>query len=239
MRSVGKELGARYVMEGSLRQAGSTLRLAVQVVDAMSGAHLWAETYERPFRPEDVFALQDDLVPRIVSTVADWYGVLPRSMSDAVRSKAPETLSPYEAVLRSFGYFARFTPEEHAAVRAGAGTRRRSRRRAHADAWAMLSMICGEEYRFRFNAAARSAGARPRGRAAGRRRLARPITSRTMALAQALFFRKEFAAFRSAADRAIALNPMDGSTVEYMAHLMAFAGDWEQGLRGWRSRHGS
>jgi TolB-like protein len=70
VRAVGKTLGARYVMEGSLRLAGSMLRVAVQLVDASTGAHLWAETYDRPLRAEDIFALQDDLVPRIVSTVA-------------------------------------------------------------------------------------------------------------------------------------------------------------------------
>src|SRR5450631_1070418 len=100
VRSAGKELGARYIMEGSLRQAGSKLRLAVQLVDSESGAHLWAENYERTFSPEAIFELQDDLVPRIVSTVADMNGALPRSMSEAVRNKAPEQLSPYEAVLR-------------------------------------------------------------------------------------------------------------------------------------------
>src|SRR5207248_8332304 len=62
VRSAGKELGARYVMEGSLRQAGTKLRLAVQLVDAVSGAHLWAENYERIFSPEAVFELQDELV---------------------------------------------------------------------------------------------------------------------------------------------------------------------------------
>ena len=94
IRTVGKELGARYVMEGSLRQAGSTLRVAVQLVDATNGAHLWAETYDRAFSPEAIFALQDDLVPRIVSTVADWYGVLPHSMSEAVRLKPLDQLTP-------------------------------------------------------------------------------------------------------------------------------------------------
>src|SRR5208337_5024183 len=83
VRAIGKELGARYVMEGSLRQAGAKLRLAVQLVDAMTGAHLWAETYERVFSTDSVFELQDDLVPRIVSTVADMNGALPRSMSAA------------------------------------------------------------------------------------------------------------------------------------------------------------
>jgi TolB-like protein/Flp pilus assembly protein TadD len=50
-----------------------------------------------------------------------------------------------------------------------------------------------------------------------------------LAMAQALFFRKEFDAFRHEAERAIALNPMDGSTVEYLGHLLAFAGDWDRG----------
>ena len=113
----GKELGARYVMEGSLRQAGARLRLAVQLVDTISGAHLWAETYDRAFSPEEIFELQDDLVPRIVSTVADMHGVLPRSMSEVVRLKAADQMSPYEALLRSFGYNERFTPEDLAEVR--------------------------------------------------------------------------------------------------------------------------
>ena len=51
VRSAGKELGARYVMEGSLRQAGTKLRLAVQLVDTTSGANLWAENYERELQP--------------------------------------------------------------------------------------------------------------------------------------------------------------------------------------------
>src|SRR5207253_9359684 len=67
VRSAGKELGARYIMEGSLRQAGTKLRLAVQLVDAVSGAHLWAENYKRIFSPDAVFELQDELVPRTVS----------------------------------------------------------------------------------------------------------------------------------------------------------------------------
>jgi adenylate cyclase len=63
--------GARYLMEGSLRRAGKKLRIAVRLVDAETGAHLWAEAYDRDFEPDDLFALQDDLVPRIVSTCAD------------------------------------------------------------------------------------------------------------------------------------------------------------------------
>ncbi|MCW5969409.1 MAG: protein kinase [Blastocatellales bacterium] len=227
VRAIGKELGARYVMEGSLRQAGAHLRVAVQLVDASTGAHLWAETYNRTFSSEAVFELQDDLVPRIVSTVADWYGALPHSMSEAVRLKPPDQLSPYEAVLRSFGYFERIAPEEHAAVRAGL-ERAVEQAPSNADGWAMLSMMYGEEHRFGFNAQPD-----PLGRAleAARRAVdaAHANHFAWLALAQALFFRKEFAPFREAAERAIALNPLDGSTLEYLAHLIAFAGDWERG----------
>src|SRR4029077_4802369 len=150
VRAVGKELGARYVMEGSLRQAGPRLRIAVQLVDAASGAHLWAETFDRTFRAEEIFILQDEIVPRIVATVADTYGVLPHTMSEALRNRDPEHLTPYEAVLRSFAHFPRLAPEEHAAARAGL-ERAVQQAPGYADAGAMLSMIVREEYTHRLN----------------------------------------------------------------------------------------
>lgn len=143
VRSAGKELGARYVMEGSLRQAGTKLRLAVQLVDATSGAHLWAETYVNTFDPEAIFELQEELVPRIVATVADTRGVLPHSMSEALRGKPPDQLTPYEALLRSFAYFQRIAPEEHALARA-ALERAVELAPGHADVWAMLSILYRE-----------------------------------------------------------------------------------------------
>jgi TolB-like protein len=190
VRAAGKELGARYVMEGSLRQAGTRLRLTVQLVDAATGAHLWAETYERTFRSDEIFDLQDDLVPRIVSTVADHHGVLARSMSQFLRSKASDQLSPYEAVLRSFGYYDCVTPDEHAAVRVGL-ERATQQLPGYADGWAMLSIIYTDEYKYGFNA-----GPDPLGRALEAARRATDAAPSNhfayLALAQTLFFRKEF-----------------------------------------------
>jgi TolB-like protein len=227
IRSAGKELGARYMMEGSLRQVATKLRLAIQLVDATTGAHLWAENYERTFSPETVFALQDDLVPRIVSTVADWYGVLVHSMSEALRSKGPDQLSPYEAVLRSFVFFERVTAEENAAARAGLELAVQ-KAPGYADGWAMLSLLWGQDYAHGFNGHPDSLG-----RAlAGARRAVEAAPSNHLAhyaLAHALFFRKEFQAFRNAAERTIALNPMDGDPAALLGHMMAFSGDWERG----------
>src|SRR2546421_2905114 len=227
VRSAGKELGARYVMEGSLRQAGTKLRLAVQLVDAVSGAHLWAENYERSFSPDAIFELQDELVPRIVSTIADHYGVLAHSMSESLRSKAPEQLSPYEAVLRSFGYYERLTPDEHATVPVGL-ERAVQHVPGYADGWAMLSIIYGEEHKYGFNARPD-----PLARALEAARRATDAASSNhfayLALAATLFFRKEFEAFRSAAERAVTLNPMDSGTIAYLGTLISLAGDWERG----------
>jgi len=227
VRAIGAKLGARYVIEGTLRQAGSALRLSAQLVDAKSGAHLWAETYDRPFQPENIFALQDDLAPRIVSTLADAHGVLPRTLSEALRNKNPEQLTPYEAVLRSFGYGYRMTPEEHAAVRAIL-ERAVQEAPGYADAWGMLSLVYIEEFSNGFNA-------RPdpldRALKAARRAADAAPSSAVAynALARALFFRKEFEAFRAAADRAIELNPLNGPTVAGLGGMMAYAGDWEYG----------
>jgi adenylate cyclase len=92
----------------------------------------------------------------------------------------------------------------------------------------MLSMMYGEEHRFGFNA---QPGSLERSLQAARRAVdaAHANHFAWLALAQAQFFRREFDAFRDAAERAIALNPMDGSTLQYLAHLMAFSGAWERG----------
>jgi TolB-like protein len=227
IRSAARELGARYVMEGSLRQTGSRLRLAVQVVDAVSGAHLWAENYERSFSPEALFELQDDLVSRIVSTTADTYGILPRTMAELLRTVDPARLSPYEAVVRSFAHFQRLNPEEHAASRA-ALERAVEQQPGYGDAWAMLSLILKEEFIHEFTSrresldraltvALRAVEAAPSNHLAYH------------ALAAAQYFLGDRPAFRIAAERALELNPLDGFTVALLGSLLAYDGDWERG----------
>src|SRR5579862_6497672 len=211
IRAIGKELGARYVMEGSLRQAGSTIRLAVQLVDATTGAHLWAETFERAFRSDEMFALQDELVPRIVSTVADQHGVLPRSISVAIRKKNNEQLSPYEAVFRVFSLHEKMAAQEHAACRDLLERVVRDAPDA-SDCWAMLATLYSDEDWFGFNLRPD-----PLGRAATAAQRAAELSPASalavQALAQNLFMRHEWQAFRPMAERTIALNPMDSNSI--------------------------
>ncbi|MDH5538493.1 MAG: winged helix-turn-helix domain-containing protein [Rhizobacter sp.] len=68
VRTIAKDLGVRYVVEGSIRRAGSRIRVAAQLIDAPTGAHVWAEKYERAL--EDIFAVQEELTQAIVAAIA-------------------------------------------------------------------------------------------------------------------------------------------------------------------------
>jgi non-specific serine/threonine protein kinase len=229
VRSVGQELGARYVMEGSVRQAGPTLRVTVQLVEATSGANLWAETYDRPFQPSRFFALQDELVPRIVCTVAD--AVLPHSMSEALRHGVPETLSPYEAMLRGYGYYERVTPGEHAEIRTLL-EQAVQQAPGHAGCWALLACLYVDEHRFGFNRQPDPLG---RALAAARRAVEASPSDHLahLSLALALFYRRELGAYRTAAERTVTLNPMSGVTLALMGLMTALTGDWARGRELW------
>ena len=67
VRAVGRDLGVRSVLEGSIRRAGNRVRITAQLIDATNGAHLWADRYDRDLT--DIFAVQDDVTRRIVDAL--------------------------------------------------------------------------------------------------------------------------------------------------------------------------
>ncbi len=228
VRQIGQELGARYVMEGAVRKAGSKIRASVQLLDAQTGTHLWAESFDRNLEEADIFEVQDDITDRIVATVADPHGVLARSMAAPTDSKAPETLTPYEAVLRFFLYQQRVSPEDHLPTRI-ALERAVELDPGYADAWAALTIVLLDEDRHSFNP---RPDALDRALAAAQRAVdidpANPLAH--FALAHAYYYRKDLGAFRSAAERTIGLNQRDGNSKAMLGILMGYAGDWERGV---------
>ncbi len=91
---VAGQLGCQYVLEGSVRKAGDRVRITAQLIDGATGSHLWAEKYDRVL--EDVFAVQDDVVSTIVSTIA---GRLDKESRERAARKSPANLTAYEHVL--------------------------------------------------------------------------------------------------------------------------------------------
>ena len=96
VQDVGRDLGAAYVVEGSVRKAGNRVRVTAQLVESESGNHVWAERYDRDL--EDIFAVQDDLTRTVVSTIAGHIEVV--GHRHASRMSA-DKLRAYDLVLRA------------------------------------------------------------------------------------------------------------------------------------------
>jgi adenylate cyclase len=95
IKQVGRELGVRYVLEGSVRKAAGKVRITGQLIDAITGAHLWADRFQRDLG--DVFALQDEVTVSVVSAIQP--KLLQTKMDLAARR--PNNLSAYDLCLRA------------------------------------------------------------------------------------------------------------------------------------------
>jgi adenylate cyclase len=100
IKEVGRSLGVRYVLEGSVRKASRKVRIAGQLIDAVTGAHLWADRFERD--QTDVFALQDDVTVAVVSAIQP--KLLQTEIARAARRR-PENLTAYDCYLRAMQQF--------------------------------------------------------------------------------------------------------------------------------------
>jgi adenylate cyclase len=99
VRQVARELGVRYVVEGSIRKAGNNVRVTAQLIDAVTGNHLWAERYDRTL--EDVFAVQEEVTRNIVASVAPSVG----SAEMAHARRAGSSLDAVQLAWRAHGLF--------------------------------------------------------------------------------------------------------------------------------------
>ena len=107
VRQVGKELGVRYVLEGSVRKSSDNIRINAQLVDATTGHHLWAERFDGKL--EDIFALQDRFTRRIVAALAVKLSTVEEEL---VTHKYTENVAAYEAYLQGFEHLRRMTQED-------------------------------------------------------------------------------------------------------------------------------
>jgi adenylate cyclase len=110
VRQVSRELGVKYVLEGGVQKAGDQVRISAQLVDATTGAELWAERYDRPMK--DIFALQDDIVRRIVTTMRLQLSLW--EQDGILVPKLTDNLEAYDDTLRGLGYLRGQTKDGYA-----------------------------------------------------------------------------------------------------------------------------
>jgi len=134
IKQVGRELGVRYVLEGSVRKGGNRVRIAGQLIEADTGTHIWADRYDGVL--EDVFDLQDKITETIVGIIEP---SVRRAEIERARRKRPENLGAYDLYLRALPHTQSAMPEDAAIAigRAGRGSWARS---------AQAAEMCGRAF---------------------------------------------------------------------------------------------
>jgi adenylate cyclase len=107
VREIGKTLNARYVLEGSVRRSGDTVRVNAQLIDAASGAHIWAERYDGELK--NIFGLQDTITRSVVKALSV---ELTKDESDQVAKRGTGNVQAYDLVLKGWEHYLRQTPDE-------------------------------------------------------------------------------------------------------------------------------
>jgi adenylate cyclase len=112
VNDVGRELGVRYVLEGSVRKSGNRVRVTAQLVEATTGRHLWAERYDRDLA--DIFSVQDEITASVAGAIQP---ALERSERERVARKPPESLDAWECYHRGMWHFANVEAAENEKAR--------------------------------------------------------------------------------------------------------------------------
>jgi len=218
VRRVGRELGVRYVLEGGVRKSGSRIRVTAQLLEAASGAHLWADRFDGALA--DVFDLQDQITEKVVGIVEP---SLRQSEIERSRRKHPENLDAYDLYLRAVPHLASAMPAD-AKIAMGFLERAIELNPNYTAAHAALAWCLEMRFvREGFNDADRAAGVRH-----ARLALAHggdDPTALSNAALVILHLDKDFASAAAAIERALALNGSCATALYLGAHIHGFAGD--------------
>jgi len=112
VQQVSRELGVRYVMEGSVHRSGDRIRITAQLIDAITGHHLWAERYDRDLK--DVFTLQDEITMEILRALEV---KLTEGEQARIHRRGTDNIDAYIKTLKAMEYFERFNKDDNAAAR--------------------------------------------------------------------------------------------------------------------------
>jgi adenylate cyclase len=228
VKRIGRELGIRYVMEGSVRKVDERVRIGAQLVEAATGVQLWAQRYDS--RLDDIFALQDEITLSVV-------GAIEPSLRDAeierVKRRRPDSLDAYDLVLRALPHVYVAMPEE-AAKAVPLLERSLALEGDYAGAHGLLAWCCLFLFlRAGFNEASRIAAIRHARAAVAHGR------DDATALALGAFViglgEHDGVAAREAFERALALSPSSAFTLFLGGVFLAYAGEAERAIE-WAER---
>ncbi len=112
VQAVARDLGVRYVLEGSVRKAGNRLRITAQLIDGTTGNHIWADRYDREL--EDIFDIQDEITQTIAGQIEPELG---RAEHERMRLEPPDNLDAWALYHRAMAHYQKWTRDENLAAR--------------------------------------------------------------------------------------------------------------------------
>lgn len=225
---VGKTLGVRYLLQGSVNKRGDQLRVTAQLTDTTTNVQMWSDTYDKQLTASSLFDVQDDIRQQIVATLGDFHGVIFSSETEKNVHRSTKNLDAYECLSVALAYDKYLTEEYH--LRARESLERAVKIDPQFDqAWAHLSWIYTDEVVFGYNPLP---NAMERALDAAKRavEIAPNSYHDHWLLSRVYYFRGDKELFLAESRKALSLNSNDGTTLGLIGSYTALAGEWEHGV---------
>ena len=228
IKKVGRELGARYMVEGSVRKAGGRIRVTAQLLDASSGTHLWAETFDQPLTATNLLSVQDEITSQVVSRIAGIHGVLSRARFKESTGTRTENLAAYDCLLQAYQDTVRSDPRVHFQARKCL-EQATTADPSFVEGWAWLALMYLDEYLFGMNP--RQEPPLDRALQCAQRAVVLDPASQmaNFALARTYYHRRELEKFVTHAEQALDLNPNNTMVLVWLGLNFTQSGQLDRG----------
>jgi len=226
--TAGRELGVRYLLQGSVNKASEQLRVTAQLTDTKTNEQMWSANYDRELTAKNLFAVQDDIREQMVATLSDLHGVIYSSETEKNIHRPTENLNAYECLSVALAYDKYLSEEYH--LRARDSLEKALELDPEFDqAWSHLSWIYTDEVVFGYNSLPNSM---ERARKAARRgvELAPTNYHNHWQMSRVHYFDGEKSLFFAEAEKSLSLNSNDGTTLGLIGAYTLLAGEWERGV---------
>jgi adenylate cyclase len=226
---VGSQLGARFLLGGTLRRDAERAKVTLQLTDTATGRQVWSEAYTYRLDPAEVISTQESIARDVVATIAGEAGIISQRLSREARNKNPSDLTTYEAILRYHYYMRVMTPESYqnafAALQFAV-----EHEPDYGPAWSAFANMHCHAYIWdvpEFDDPLETASEYARNGA-----LMDPANQLTRAImAYVHLLRGELESVRSEADVALSLNPNSPYFTGTIGYVLVLAGDFDRGRK--------
>ena len=228
-QAIRRELGADYILQGTVRRSQDDLRVTTVLVDAKDCARLWSEQYDRQLTAANLFAVLDEITERVVGSIGSsdaplWNSKVQREL----RASRTDSIAAYECVLMTYWFYETFAPERHKQAR-DCLEQAVELDPDYSLAWSRLAFMYVEEQKYGYNVRPRSL---ERALEAAEKAIALDPQNQDAFYALAIIrymTETDFASFHTLSEQAIAMNPNNAWILSDLGTWTAYSGEWERG----------